>query len=159
MRLPASPFLVCALAVGAIGAASAQQTQVQRCETKDGTVTYSNRECPPGASPVRKVNTSPSVSVPAQQAAKDRAKKEAAEVKQIEKDRKKQTDDEKRAADKRSREEMKIADRCERARRNLARASELRNAVDMRAATIEQMRKANQEVSRREAELPKACPQ
>jgi hypothetical protein len=35
----------------------------------------------------------------------------------------------------------------------------MRNAVDTRAATIEQMQKASQEVSRREAELPKACPQ
>ncbi len=139
--------------------AFAQQMQVQRCEGKDGKVTYSNRECPAGTSPVRKVNTAPPVSVPEEKAAKDRAKKDAAEVKQIEKDQKKQADEEKRAADKRAKEELKIADRCERARRDLARAIELRNAVDTRAATIEQMQKANQEVSRREAELPKACPQ
>ena len=156
MRLqPIHCFVACAFAASGV---AAQQMQVQRCEAKDGTVTYSNRECPAGTAPVRKVNTSPPVSVPDQQAAKDRAKKDVAEVKQLEKDRKKQADEEKRAAEKRSKAEAKIADRCERARRDLARAIELRNAVDTRAATIEQMKKASGEVSRREAELPKACP-
>ena len=160
MRLQATPSLViCVLAMTSFAAgALAQQMQVQRCEGKDGKVTYSNRECPAGTSPVRKVNTAPPVSVPEEKAAKDRAKKDAAEVKQIEKDRKKQAEEEKRAAEKRNRAELKITDRCERVRRDLARAIEMRNAVDTRAATIEQMQKASQEVSRREAELPKACP-
>ena len=160
MRLLTNHFVViCALAIaGVAGGASAQQMQVQRCEAKDGTVTYSNRECPAGTTPIRKVNTSPSISVPDQQAAKDRAKKDVADVKQLEKDRKKQADDEKRAAEKRERAEAKVADRCERARRDLARAIEMRNKVDTRAATIEQMQKASGEVSKREAELPKACP-
>lgn len=150
--------LLVAAAMFATGAL-AQQIQVSRCEAKDGTVTYSNRECPAGTKPVRKVNTAPSVSVPDQKAAKDRAKKDVTEVKQIEKEQKQQQAEEKRAADKRAQAELKIADRCERARRDLARAIELRNAVDTRAATIEQMQKANQAVSSREAELPKACPQ
>lgn len=136
----------------------AQQIQVSRCEAKDGTVTYSNRECPAGTSPVRKVNTAPPVSVPEEKAAKERAKKDAAEVKQIEKEKKKQADEEKRAAEKRNKTELQIADRCERARRDLARAIEKRNALDTRAATIEQMQKATQEVSKRDAELPKYCP-
>ena len=152
--------MACVLVSSAVvTGATAQQTQVQRCEAKDGTVTYSNRECPAGTKPVRKVDTSPQISVPDQQAAKDRAKKDVAEVKQLEKDRKKQADEEKRAAEKRERAEAKVADRCERARRDLARAIEARNRVDTRAATIEQMQKATQEVSKREAELPKACPQ
>ena len=137
---------------------NAQQMQVQRCEAKDGTVTYSNRECPAGTKPVRTVNTSPPISVPDQQAAKDRAKKDVAEVKKLEKDRKKEADEEKRAAENRDKAETKIADRCERARRELARAIEMRNKVDTRAATIEQMQKASQEVSKREEALPKACP-
>ena len=138
--------------------ANAQQMQVQRCEAKDGTVTYSNRECPAGTKPVRTVNTSPPISVPDQQAAKDRAKKDITEVKKLEKDQKKEAEEEKRAAEKREKAEAKIADRCERARRELARAIEMRNKVDTRAATIEQMQKASQEVSRREEALPKACP-
>ena len=147
------------LAAAVIGnGANAQQMQVQRCEAKDGTVTYSNRECPAGTKPVRAVNTSPPISVPDQKAAKDRAKKDVAEVKKLEKDRKKEADEEKRAAEKRQKAEEKIADRCERARRDLARAIEMRNKVDTRAATIEQMQKASQEVSKREDALPKACP-
>ncbi len=149
-------MVICALATA--GGAAAQQMQVKRCEAKDGTVTYSNRECPAGTTPIRKVNTSPTVSVSDQQAAKDRAKKDVAEVKQLDKNRKKQAAEEKRAAEKRERADAKVADRCERARRDLARAIEMRNKVDTRAATIEQMQKASGEVSRREAELPKACP-
>ena len=152
-------FLLSVLAASVISnGAAAQQMQVQRCEGKDGTVTYSNRECPAGTKPVRKVDTTPQVSVPDQQAAKDRAKKDVAAVKQLDKDQKKQADEDKRAAEKRERAEAKVADRCERARRDLARAIEARNKVDTRAATIEQMQKASQEVSRLEAELPKSCP-
>ena len=142
------------LASGAL----AQQIQVSRCESKDGTVTYSNRECPTGTSPVRKVNTAPPVSVPDEKAAKDRAKKDVAGVKQVDKERKQQAAEEKRAADKREKAEVKVADRCERARRDLARAIQARNALDRKAATIEQMQKATQEVSSREGELPKSCP-
>ena len=145
-------------AVVAGSAANAQQMQVQRCEAKDGTVTYSNRECPAGTKPVRNVNTSPPISVPDQQAAKDRAKKDVAEVKKLEKDRKQEADEQKRVAEKREKAEAKVVDRCERARRDLARAIEMRNKVDTRAATIEQMQKASQEVSKREDALPKACP-
>ena len=160
MTLPSKlSLLLSALVAIVIGnSAAAQQMLVQRCEGKDGNVTYSNRECPAGTRPVRKVDTSPQVSVPDQQAAKDRAKKDVAAVKQLDRDQKKQADEEKRAAEKREKAELKVADRCERARRDLARAIEARNKVDTRAATIEQMQKASQEVSKREAELPKACP-
>ena len=107
---------------------------------------------------MRKVDTSPPVHVSDQQVAKDRAKKDVAEVKQLEKEQKQQAAEEKRTAEKREQAEAKVVDRCERARRDLARAIETRNKVDTRAATIEQMQKASQEVSKREAELPKACP-
>ena len=154
-------FLRIALALAAAmfgNSALAQQIQVSRCESKDGTVTYSNRECPTGTSPVRKVNTAPPVSVPDEKAAKDRAKKDVAEVKQVDKERKQQATEEKRAADKREKAELKVADRCEHARRDLARSIQARNSLDTKAATVEQMQKATQEVSKRDAELPKSCP-
>ena len=137
--------------------ASAQQIQVSRCEGKDGVVTYSNRECPAGTS-VRKINTQPAVSVPDAKAAKDRAKKDAAEVKQTEKEQQQQAAAEKRAAEQREKAEVKVADRCERARRDLARAIQARNSLDTKAATVEQMQKASQEVAKRDAELPNHCP-
>ncbi|MBA2413823.1 MAG: hypothetical protein H0V63_13535 [Burkholderiaceae bacterium] len=146
------------VAVLFVATAFAQQIQVSRCESKDGTVTYSNRECPSGTSPVRKVNTAPAVNVPDEKAAKDRAKKDVAEVKRIEKEQKQQETQDKRAAEKSNKAEVRVADRCERARRELARAIEKRNALDTKAATVEQMQKAVQEVSRRDAELPNACP-
>jgi len=141
-----------------VSGVAAQQIQVSRCETKDGTVTYSNRECPAGSSPVRKVNMAPPVAVSDQKAARDRAKKDAAEVKQSDKELKQQAAEEKRAADKREKAEIRVADRCERARRDLARAIQARNALDTKAATVEQMQKATQEVSKRDAELPNSCP-
>ncbi len=150
-------LIAAALAVLATGA-WAQQTQVQRCEGKDGSVTYSNRECPAGTSPVRKVNTAPPISVPDAKAAQDRAKKDIAEVKQIDKEQKQREAEEKKAADKRAKAELKIVDRCERARRELAQAVQARSALDARAAKIDEMQKAAQEVSKREAELPKYCP-
>lgn len=141
-----------------VTAVSAQQIQVSRCESKDGTVTYSNRECPAGTTPVRKINTESAVSVGDAKAAKDRAKKDAVEVKKTEKEQQQQAADEKRAAEKREKAEVQVADRCERARRDLARAIQARNALDTKAATVEQMQKATQEVSKRDSELPKACP-
>lgn len=158
MNFPRAGLSVALAAAVFASGVAAQQMQVSRCEAKDGTVTYSNRECPAGTSPVRKVNTAPAVAVPEQKAAKDRAKKDAAEVKQTEKELKQQAAEEKSAADKREKADIRVADRCERARRDLARAIQARNALDTKAATVEQMQKASQEVSKRDAELPNSCP-
>src|SRR5512134_2588681 len=84
----------------AIATSSAQQSQqVQRCESKEGKVSYSNTQCPEGTTPVRKVNTDPPVKVEDQKAAKDRAKKDATEAKQIDKERAQQEAKEKRDAE------------------------------------------------------------
>ncbi len=69
----------------------------------------------------------------------------------LEKERKKQADEEKRAAEKREKAEAKVADRCERARRDLARAIRRATRWTRARRPIEQMQKATQEVSKREA--------
>ena len=77
--------------LAASGTCAAQQ--VQRCESPDGKVTYSNTKCPDGTTPVRSVNTSPPVAVDEQKAAKERARRDAAEVKAIDKARAKDCKD------------------------------------------------------------------
>jgi hypothetical protein len=140
----------------AIGAASAQQ--VQRCESKDGKVTYSNTQCPQGTTPVRKVNTDPPVKVDDQKAAKDRAKKDAAEVKQIEKERAQQDAKDQREADDRRKTEAKSQEKCDRARKELDNATTARAELYARATTVEKTQKADREISRREADVARDCP-
>ena len=137
-------------------AASAADT-VHRCEGKDGKVTYSNTECPAGTQPVRKVNTDPPVSIEEQKAAKDRAKRDTDEAKQIDKQRK--TDDaktERESADK-SKVEAKDRERCDKARRDLDKARSARAELSAQVATIAQIQKADADVKRREDENAKAC--
>lgn len=131
---------------------------VQRCESRDGRVTYSNTNCPEGTSAVRAVNTSPPVAVDEKKAARDRAQKDAAEAKAIEQAREKEeAKAERTAADERKAQE-KSRQRCEQARRDLDRARTTRaGLMEKRAASIGEMQKADQEISRREAEAAKAC--
>jgi hypothetical protein len=134
------------------------QSGVQRCESKDGHVTYSNTQCPPGSTPVRSVNTDPPVSVEERKAAQERAKKETTAAKQVDKERAQAEAREKRAADERARAEAKAKERCERARRDLQQAKTTRAELSERAATVDKMQKADHEISRREAEVIKDCP-
>jgi len=152
MRLVLLPVLLAAwvIAAGATGT-------VHRCEGKDGKVTYSNTECPAGTQPVRKVNTDPPVSVEEQKAAKDRARRDADEAKQIDKQRK--ADDakaERESADK-SKAEAKDRERCDKARRDLDKARTARAELSAQVATIAQIQKADADVKRREDENAKAC--
>jgi hypothetical protein len=162
MRFSAGTFVLTLALAGAT--ASAQQ--VQRCEGKDGKVTYSNTQCPEGTAPVRRVNTDPPLRVEDQQAAKDRARKDAAEVKQIEKERAQQEAIEQRAAIEQKKNEAKeqkqkdakAQQTCDRARRDLDKARSMRAALYAQATTVERMQKADREISRREADVARDCP-
>lgn len=147
-----------ALGAAVAGAASAQSASVQRCEGKDGRVTYSNTQCPEGTVPVRKVNTDPPVSVEARQAAQDLAKKDAAAAKQLEKDQAQQDARDSKQADERAKADAKARERCERAKRDLDRARTTRAELGGRAAKVEQLQKADLAISRHEAEVAKDCP-
>ena len=149
---------ICLLAVGTVSAQQPQQQQVQRCEAKDGKVTYSNTQCPDGTTPVRKVNTDPAVRVEDQQAAKDRAKKDAAEVKQIEKERAQQDAKEQRQANDRKKTEAKTQEKCDRAKKELDKTKATRAELYARATTVEKMQKADSEISRRETDVGRDCP-
>jgi hypothetical protein len=147
-----------ALGAAVAGAASAQSASVQRCEGKDGRVTYSNTQCPEGTVPVRKVNTDPPVSVEARQAAQDLAKKDSAAAKQLEKDQAQQDARDRKQADERAKADAKARERCERAKRDLERARTTREELGGRATKVEQLQKADLAISRHEADVAKDCP-
>jgi flagellum-specific peptidoglycan hydrolase FlgJ len=135
---------------------------VQRCEAADGKVTYSNSACPDGTKSVRQVNTTPPIAVEEQKAAKDRAKRDAANTKDAEKarDNERETEEAKaeRAAAEQKKAQAKERERCDRAKRDLERARSARaSLLQQRAATIEEMQKGDREISKREVEAAKAC--
>lgn len=149
--------LVPAAAVALVTAAAAQTGTVQRCESKDGRVTYSNTACPEGTSPVRKVNTDPPVSVDAKKAAEQRANKDGAALKQIDRERAQQEARDRKQADERAKADAKAKERCERAKRDLERAKATRADLNARPAPVEKMQKADHEIGRREEEVAREC--
>jgi len=145
------------LALLAASTACAAQ-QVQRCESPDGKVTYSNTKCPDGTTPVRSVNTSPPVAVDEQKAAKERARRDAAEVKAIDKARAKDEAQDQRAAAEQKKAQAKERERCDKARRELDQAKDARAELHRQPATIQQIQKSDGEIAKREAEVARACP-
>src|SRR5512137_2299178 len=155
-RIACHRLLLAALTLLPIVAA-AQTGVVQRCESKDGRVTYSNTACPEGTKPVRKVNTDPPVSVDAKKAAEERAKKDGAALKQIDKERTQQEARDRKQAEERAKADAKAKERCERAKRDLERAKATRADLNASASTVEKMQKADREIGRREEEVAKDC--
>jgi len=160
-----TPRVVAAALLAALPTAASAQG-VQRCESPDGKVTYSNTHCPEGTSLVRQVNTNPPVAVEEANAAQERARSDAARVRDLEKTRQDEEAKVRRAAEQKQQADAKSEaaakakerERCERARRELARARDERaHLMEERAASIGQMQKADREVGRREAAL-KGCP-
>jgi hypothetical protein len=146
-----------ALALLAAGAAATQG--VQRCESPDGKVTYSNTRCPEGTSAVRQVNTAPPISVDDQKSARERARREAAEAGDAAKARDREAAEAERAAAEQKKAQAKARDRCDKAQQALDKARTARaELMQRRAATIEDVQKADREIERREAEAGKACP-
>ncbi len=142
--------------LAACSACAAQQ--VQRCESQDGKVTYSNTKCPDGTSPVRSVNTSPPVAVDEQKAAKERARRDAAEAKAIDKARAKEEAQDQRAAAEQKKAQAKERERCDKAKDALAQAKDARAELHRQPATIQQIQKSDGEIAKREAEVARACP-
>jgi hypothetical protein len=147
-----------ALVVGVLaGAPPVRAEGIQRCESKDGRITYSNTTCPAGTVATRPVNTEPPVSVDDRKAAQDRARRDAASVRQIDKERAQQEARERRQADDRAKSEAKAKVGCETVRRDVDKARAARAEMNARAYPAEKLQKADLEISRREAELARAC--
>lgn len=155
---PPGPHCLAVVLAIAIAPALVAAQGVQRCESGDGKVTYSNTRCPEGTTAARAVNTAPPISVDEQKAARERAKRDAADVKAAEKARAQEEAKAQRAAADQKKADAKKNERCELAQRDLERARATRTALtDQRAATVAQMQKADGEISRREAEAARAC--
>jgi hypothetical protein len=138
--------------------AQASPASVQRCESADKRVTYSNTECPPGTAAVRTVNTDPPVKVEDREAARQRTRSDTAAARQAGKEQAQQDARDRRDADQRSKLESRTRERCERAQRALGRAKKSREDLGRQAATVEKMQKADAETRRREAEVANDCP-
>ena len=137
--------------------AAAGAQAIQRCESKDGRVTYSNTTCPGGTVPVRKVNTEPPISVDDRKAAQERARTDGAAAKKAEKERAEQEARDRKQADERAKADAKGRERCETARRNLERAAAARAELNTRPSTADKIEKAESEVKRRESDVAQEC--
>jgi hypothetical protein len=62
---------------------SALAQQIQRCEDARGKITYSNADCPDGTRPVRSVQSAPPPSPKAQEAAREKAERDAEAARQL----------------------------------------------------------------------------
>ena len=151
------PLAVLLLPLAFAAVAEAQSGVVQRCESKDGRVTYSNTACPAGTTPVRRVNTEPPISVDDSKAAQDRARKEAAAARQIDKEQGQQEARERKQADERAKADAKAKERCESARRELERSRASRSELNARPSVPEKIDKADSEIKRRESDVSREC--
>jgi hypothetical protein len=151
---PLARLLLAGLAL--IPATLAAQS-IQRCESKDGRVTYSNTTCPEGTAPVRKVNTEPPISVDDRKAAQERVKKENAAAKQVDKEQAQQEARDRKQADERAKADAKAKERCDQARRELERSVASRADLNARPSTAEKIDKAESEIRRRESDLKRDC--
>jgi Domain of unknown function (DUF4124) len=157
MPLPFAPLLQLLLASLTLLPATVPAQSIKRCETKDGRVTYSNTSCPDGTVPVRKVNTEPPISVDDRKGAQERARKEGAAAKQIDKEQAQQEARDRKQADERAKADGKAKERCENARRDLERSRVARGELNARPSAPEKIDKAESEIRRRESEVTREC--
>ncbi len=154
---PVARLLFTGLALACATIAGAQSDVIQRCESKDGRVTYSNTACPSGTTPVRKVNTEPPIRVDDRKAAQERARKEGAAAKQVDKEQAQQEARDRKQVDERAKADAKAKERCENARRELERSRASRGELNARPSTPEKIEKAESDIKRRESEVAREC--
>ncbi len=107
---------------------------------------------------MRSVNTSPPVAVDEQKAAKERAKRDAAEAKAVDKARAKDETQEQRAAAEQKKAQAKERERCDKAKGELAKAKDTRAELHRQPGTIQQIQKSDSDIAKREAEVARVCP-
>lgn len=126
--------LAVALVAGLGCAVSAGAQSVQRCETPEGKVTYSNAaDCPAGTTPVKKIERDPGPTPEDQKAAKLRAQQHSRELDKLERQKQKEED---KAARERAAVEAKLARREAECRKYDARVRAAR--ADLETATLAQ---------------------
>jgi hypothetical protein len=124
MRLAA---LAAVFAGGAFCALPAFGQTVQRCETPEGKVTYSNTTCPAGTETVRKIEGDPAPNAADQKAARERAQQHSRELDKLERQRQKE---EEKAARERAAADAKQAKRDAECRKLEARVRAAREEFE-----------------------------
>ena len=146
MTLRASALAALAAAV-AFCAPSALAQKVERCESAEGKVTYSNTTCPAGTQAIRNIEPDPGPTAADQKAARERAQQHSRELDKLERQRQKE---EEKAARQRASADAKQAKRdaeCSKldARVNAARA-------EYETATLQQRQQADRKLRSAEAQ-------
>jgi hypothetical protein len=154
---PLARLLLTGLALALASVAGAQSDVIKRCESKDGRVSYSNTSCPAGTTPVRKVNTEPPISVDDRKAMQERARKESAAAKQIDKEQARQETRDRKRAEERAKADAKMKERCDGARRELEQSLASRAELNARPSTAEKIEKAESEIRQRESDVKRDC--
>ena len=125
--------------------------EVQRCESPEGKVTYSNSSCPPGTQSVRKIEPDAGPSAADQKAARDRAQQHSRELDKLDKQRQKE---EEKAARDRAAAESKQAKRDAECRKLDARVQTAREEFE--TATLQRRQEADRRLRHAE-EQAAAC--
>jgi predicted S18 family serine protease len=115
--------------------------QVQRCESPEGKVTYSNTPCPEGTQAVRKIESEPGPTAAEQKAARERAQQHSRELDKLERQRQKE---EEKAARERASADSKQAKRDAECRKIDARVQAARTEYE--AATLAQRQQADRKL-------------
>jgi hypothetical protein len=129
------------VAAGLLCVLPALAQEVQRCETPEGKVTYSNVPCPEGTQSVRKIEPDSAPTAAEQKAARERAQQHSRELDKLERQRQK---DEEKAARERATTESKQAKHDAECRKLDARVKVAREEFDN--ATLDQRQRADRKL-------------
>jgi predicted ribosome quality control (RQC) complex YloA/Tae2 family protein len=139
------------LAAAFVSGAANGQT-VQRCESPDGKVTYSNTACPPGTQAVRRIEAEPPPAAVDQKAARERTQRYAREVQRLEDERKRQ---EEKAARTQAAAEERTRRKAAECRKLEARVEDAREAFER--ATLAKRQEADRKLRRAREQYESAC--
>lgn len=129
------------VAAGLAWVPAALAQEVQRCESPEGKVTYSNSPCPAGTQAVRKIEPDPGPSTADQKAARDRAQQHSRELDKLERQRQKE---EEKAARERAAVDAKQAKRDAECRKLDARVRAAREEFE--SATLQRRQEADRKL-------------
>lgn len=127
--------------------------QIQRCEGPGGKVTYSNEDCPQGTKLVKSVDTRPQVTEAAAKSAKNRAQREAEEVKAIEKQRADEEKSLERAREAAKKKEEQLERECNKKRVAVNKAKEA-----FESSTLNKRADLEKKLADAQATFDQGCP-
>jgi hypothetical protein len=140
------------VAAGWLCAGIVAAQSVQRCESPDGKVTYSNTTCPAGTQPVRKIEEEPAPSTADRKAARERAQQNSRELEKLERERQRE---EERAARTRANAEARQRRQDAECRKAEARVRAAR--AEFEGATLQRRQQADRKLRLAEEEAKAAC--